>query len=435
MKLIKIIPGIFLFFCLLFILMSPAAQADGPFSSNINICLPPINPVTPSNPTVVTNCTRAGIQTALNGGGHITFSCGPGPITIPISSQLELNPALDTMIDGGGLVTLDGQGTSRLLNKEWAAVPAHITIQNMRFINAKAPSGNDHSGGAIRVGYSGTSLHIIDSTFENNSTTDMNTTDNQGGAIFVHNSSETIISGSVFEGNTAGNGGAFGGIATDLLIYNSSFSDNSAADNASGGIVRGYGGAIALDGVDKNFDLGPNERVQICGTHFEGNTAIRGGGAIDVVVSDNYDTKTAVNKSTFLDNVVTGLNGQYGQGGAIYLVEDDRAGGSNEDNLEISNSTFQGNQAGRQGGAVWFTILGRGEVWNSTFANNSTTAPFNEVGQGGAMAIGGNEISILNSTFAYNHASYHRKPLPTNTTRKSTASSTCFHPSSPPALG
>ncbi len=383
---------------------APTLAGAASFGSGIDVCPAPITPVTPVNPTVVTNCTQAGIQAALNGGGHITFSCG-GPITILISSQLELKTSGVTMIDGGGLVTLDGQNSTRILNKEWSANPADITIQNMRFINAKAPSGSDHSGGAIRVGYSGTSLHIINSTFSNNNTTDMNTTDNQGGAIFVHNSSETIISGSVFDDNAAGNGGAFGGIATDLIIYNSTFNNNRATDNTSGGIVRGYGGAIALDGVDKNFNLGSNDRVHICGSEFENNSAIRGGGAIDAVVSDNYDTKTTVEKSSFIDNEVTGLNGDYGQGGAIYLVEDDRAGGSNEDNIEITDSTFHGNLAGRQGGAVWFTILGRGRVVNSTFEGNRTTAGFNQVGQGGAMAIGGT-VDIINSTFANNHADY-----------------------------
>jgi hypothetical protein len=409
MKLLKTISGLILFIALLFSLISSTAQADGPFSSNIQTCPAPISPITPVNPTVVTTCTQAGLQTALNNGGHITFNCGAGPFTIPLNSQLELNPDVDTMIDGGGLVTLDGQNITRILNKEWhdydAIGPVNITIQNMRFINAKAPSGDKHSGGAIRAGYSGTSLHIIDSTFANNSTTDMNTTDNQGGAIFVHNSIETVISGSLFENNAAGSGGAFGGIATDLFIYNSQFSNNSAADNASGGIVRGYGGAIALDGVDKNFELGDNERVYVCGSQFENNSAIRGGGAIDIVVSDNYGTKTIVEKSSFFDNIVTGLNGEYGQGGAIYLVEDDRAGGSGEDNIEIFDSTFHGNEALRQGGAVWFTILGHGAVSNSTFEANTTTTSF-PVGQGGAMAIGGNVVNITNSTFANNHATF-----------------------------
>ena len=382
----------------------PTQAGAANFGSGINVCPAPISPVTPVSPKVVTNCTQAGIQAALNGGGHITFSCGANPVTIPISSQLNLKTDGVTVIDGGGLVTLDGQNSTRILNKEWSANPANITIQNMRFINAKAPSGAG-SGGAIRVGYSGTKLHIINSTFENNNTTDMNTPDNKGGAIFVHNSAETIISGSVFENNAAGNGGAFGGIGTDLIVFNSYFNNNRATDNASGGIVRGYGGALNMDGVDKNFNLGSNDRMHVCGTHFENNRAIRGGGAIDIVFSDNYNTRLLVQKSSFIDNEVTGLNGQYGQGGAIYLVEDEDANGFDEDNIEITDSTFHGNLAGRQGGAVWWSISGRGRVVNSTFEGNSTTAPFNSVGQGGAMAIGGT-VEIINSTFANNHASY-----------------------------
>lgn len=388
----------------------PTQAGAANFGSGINVCAAPISPVTPVSPKVVTNCTQAGIQAALNGGGHITFSCGPNPVTIPISSVLELEPTEDTMIDGGGLITLNGQNTTRILSKQWHDYnqhgPVNITIQNMRFINGRAPGGsNDHSGGAIRVGYSATSLHVINSTFEDNNTTSMNTPDNKGGAIFVHNSAETIISGSVFDNNAAGNGGAFGGIATDLIVFNTYFNNNRATDNASGGIVRGYGGALNMDGVDKNFDLGDRDRMHVCGSQFENNLAIRGGGAIDIVFSDNYNTRLLVEKSSFIDNEVTGVNGQYGQGGAIYLVEDDDANGYNEDNIEITDSIFHGNRAGRQGGAVWWRILGRGRVVNSTFEGNRTTAGFNNVGQGGAMAIG-STVEIINSTFANNHADY-----------------------------
>ncbi len=57
-----------------------------------------------------------------------------------------------------------------------------------------------------------------------------------------------------------------------------------------------------------------------------------------------------------------GLNGSYGQGGAIYHIEDDHAGGTAEENLEIIQTTFHGNQAGRQGGGAWLYILGHGEI-------------------------------------------------------------------------
>ena len=394
-----------------------SAPADGAvattFGSGIDICDPPLQPVSLVNPITVTDCTRAGIQSALDVGGHSRFGCGPDPIIIPIDTVLEISTVTDTVLDGGGQVTLDGQGVSRILYKGWhdpdTVGTINVTIQNMRFINARAPHGGDtdnHSGGAISSGHPGTSLHLINCTFESNATTDVATEDNQGGAIFSSNSYETVISGCVFEGNTAGNGGAFGGIATGLFVFNTRFAGNRAIDTTSGGVVRGYGGAIYLDGVTNSYNPSSNKRVHICGSIFEDNTAVRGGGATAVAVSDNKGIKVTYEGSTFHDNRVSGLNGSYGQGGAVYHIEDDHAGGIDEDNLEILQSTFHGNQARRQGGAVWLYINGHGDILNATFEGNSTSAPFNEVGQGGAMAITLGIIDIINVTFANNHAAY-----------------------------
>ncbi|WP_240695805.1 hypothetical protein [Candidatus Chloroploca sp. Khr17] len=84
----------------------------------------------------------------------------------------------------------------------------------------------------------------MNTTFESNRTTSITDEDNQGGAIFAANIYETVIVGASFNDNEAGSGGAFGGIATGLLVYNSAFTDNRAADATAGGIVvRGHGGA------------------------------------------------------------------------------------------------------------------------------------------------------------------------------------------------
>lgn len=404
------------------------AVAEAPsFGSGITTCAAPVLPVVLTSPTVVTDCTRAGLQAALNQGGQITFDCGPAQFTLPIGVTLELNPAVDTVIDGGGLVTLDGLSQVRILHKDWhnpALGPVTITLQNIRLVNGKAPSGSgtgDHSGGALAAGYSATRVHIINATFENNSTRETAIPDNQGGAIFVHNAAETVISGSVFSGNLAGNGGAFGGIATGLVIANSRFTANQAVDASPGGIVRGYGGAIHLDGVnpDLPFDLAQgqsgvarnNNRVSVCGSVFEDNVAQRGGGALSVVISDAKGTKATYEKSTFTGNRVLGVDGSFGQGGAIYHIEDDHAGGDAEDNLEIGYNAFHANQALRQGGAAWLYILGRGRVVNTTFEGNSTSAPFNTVGQGGALVITLGKIDIVNTVFANNHAAYQAGAL------------------------
>jgi hypothetical protein len=397
-----------------------AVSVTESFGSGIHICPAPLQAAPLNHPTVITACNQAGIQQALDQGGQIAFDCGLDPVTIPIDSQLNLSTQGNTLLDGGGLVTLDGQGKTRILFKGWhdpAKIPSiTVTLQNIRLINGKAPSGADTgeiSGGALQVGHPGTRLHVIDSTFENNTTTDINATDNQGGAIFVHNAFETVVVGSVFRDNTAGNGGAIGAIASGMLLVNSRFENNHAADPTAGGIVRGYGGALHLDGVTNSYNPDSNKTFHVCGSWFEDNTAVRGGGATSSVVSDGFGTLASFDRSTFIHNQVSGIPGQNnsGQGGAVYHVEDDQVGGVNEDNFLIRDSTFSQNEVRYQGGAVWVSILGRGRVENSTFDHNTTTAPLNQVGQGGAMAITLGNFDITNSVFAENHAAYQAGAL------------------------
>lgn len=393
------------------------AAAAPSFGSGLAVC-PAVQPVALVNPQVVTDCTQAGVQAALDQGGQITFDCGGSPVSIPLDSQLELSTTQDTVLDGGGLVTLDGQGLTRILHKDWhdpvTVGTVSITLQNIRLTNGRAPGGSstgEISGGALAAGHPGTRVAIINSTLENNQTTDVTTPDNQGGAVFVHNAYETLLAGSVFRGNKAGNGGAFGGIATGLIITNSLFEDNRAVDDSSGGIVRGYGGAVHLDGVLNDYNPDSNNRLHVCGSVFRGNLAKRGGGAFSVVVSDSMSTLATYEKSVFEENRADGANGEFGQGGAIYHIEDDHAGGLGEFNFEVKESTFHNNSSLRQGGALWVYILGHGSVSNATFEGNHTTATFNTVGQGGAMAVTLGRIDIRNTLFANNHAAYQAGAL------------------------
>ena len=203
--------------------LPPPVQAAPPDP----ICVPPIQPVSLVNPAMITDCaTPAQLQAALATGGHITFSCGPNPTTITVTSPLVTSATADIVLDGGGLITLDGNNSTRILEKPFTpnshldkSLGNDLTIQNMRFINGRAPAATttrdgNARGGALWVTSPGTRLHIINSTFENNRTTSLTDEDNQGGAVYAANIYETIIVGSVFENNEAGSGGAFGGIAT-----------------------------------------------------------------------------------------------------------------------------------------------------------------------------------------------------------------------------
>ncbi|MCA9955010.1 MAG: hypothetical protein KC434_09840, partial [Anaerolineales bacterium] len=53
------------------------------------------------------SCTEAALNTALSGGGSISFNCG-GSHTITLTSQKTINS--NTTINGGGQITLSGGG-------------------------------------------------------------------------------------------------------------------------------------------------------------------------------------------------------------------------------------------------------------------------------------------------------------------------------------
>src|SRR6476659_7169867 len=95
---------------------------------------------------VVTDCSSdAQFSSLLASGGTITFNCGAGPHTILISSQKSIN--LNTTVDGGGTITLDGQNTYRLFD-----VGAVLTLR--RIVLARASFNGD--GGTIRNNANGT---------------------------------------------------------------------------------------------------------------------------------------------------------------------------------------------------------------------------------------------------------------------------------------
>jgi hypothetical protein len=57
------------------------------------------------------SCTEAALDTALLAGGTITFACGPGAVTIPLTVPKTITGTV--ALDGQGLITLSGGGTIR----------------------------------------------------------------------------------------------------------------------------------------------------------------------------------------------------------------------------------------------------------------------------------------------------------------------------------
>ncbi len=353
-------------------------------------------------------CTEANLRTAIAQGGPITFNCGAAPVTISIGSQLELSKARDTVVDGGGLVTLDGGGATRLFHfdgGDYRKTKTTITLQNLTLANAKATGtpippanppasqGTDTDGGGGAIYLRDGQLVVFHCTFQNDACAPLGP-DVAGGAIYGLGALSMIVVGSTFDGCSGANGGAIGALNSTLAIYDSTFTNNRALGHGEnyqdpGNPAQedgdgGNGGAVNLDGGD-------NGSVTLCGATFRNNQAGALGGALFRTV-DNSPQPMIIDLCTFDGNSTLApvVSGEGSGAGAAYLHNCD---------LTLSNTTISNNSSPGAGG---IQIDGSPiHAVNVTFANNDATKSL-----GGALFLGGgNSGELLNCTFAGNSAS------------------------------
>jgi len=274
------------------------------------------------------SCTPDAFIAAVAEGGKIGFACGPEPITITLDRPAKVyNEASEVVIDGGGLVTLSGGGTTRILYMNTCDPEQHwttshcdnqetprLTVQNLTFIqgNSWNEAEND-GGGAIWV--RGGRFKVLNSRFFNNSCIDTGP-DVGGAAIRVFSQYEdqpAYVVGSTFGGaegygNDCSNGGGISSIEVSWSILNSVFSYNSATGNggnpaADGTPGGGSGGAIYNDGQTME--------LSVCGTLIEHNRVQAFGSGI-FFVSNNHDGSVRIEDSVLRDNTGGGWNVQPG---------------------------------------------------------------------------------------------------------------------------
>lgn len=245
---------------------------------------------------------------------------------------------------------------------------------NAQFLNNSA----FYYGGAIYLYREGFSLGD-NAYFEGNNA-------QQGGAIFVSNTSLNVDNAKFVKNTAKSEKGALGGAITvdksttqDINISNSVFDSNSSEMTAGAiGQWDGSKATITLDNVT-----------------FTNNTAGVEAGAV------NSDATLIVKNSKFTGNKTTGtyvdeIDSLYtdGGGGAIFLYDNGIA--------QISDSTFENNSTGTYGGAISTRInatKGSLEVKNSTFTNNIANLA------GGAIAnMKGGVAKIIDSIFSGNKA-------------------------------
>ena len=258
-------------------------------------------------------CTSAAVIAAVRAGGIIRFNCGPNPVTIRMNATAKVvNTSARVVLDGGGLVTLSGQGRHRILYMDtcdraqvWTtshcddqATP-QLVIQNLAFAAGNSTGQHFEGGGGGAIFDRGGRLRIVNSVFTGNRC-DHYGPDLGGGAVRAlsqYHGLPVYVVGSGFIENVCSNGAALSSIGVSWTVLNSTFSGNRAigrgANPASPGTPGGgSGGAIYNDGNRMTLTIG--------GSVFDDNHANEGGGAIFFVSNDRTGTMSI--RDSTLDN-------------------------------------------------------------------------------------------------------------------------------------
>ncbi|MET7864213.1 hypothetical protein [Micromonospora taraxaci] len=261
------------------------------------------------------SCTSAAVVKAVAAGGVITFNCGPAPVTIKMAATANVRNANGpkVVLDGGGTVTLSGQGQRRILymntcDEAQGFTTSHcqnqdhpqLTVQNLTFADGNSTGEKAEGGGGGAIFVRGGRFKVVNSRFVRNRC-DRTGPDLGGAAIRVlsqHENKPVYVVGSTFDGGSCSNGGALSSIGVSWVVLNSLLKNNEAIGNGanpakSGTPGGGSGGAIYCDGNEFT--------VRIAGTIIENNKANEGGGAI-FFVSNNRTGTMRIEGSTLRRN-------------------------------------------------------------------------------------------------------------------------------------
>ncbi|WP_238433446.1 hypothetical protein, partial [Micromonospora tarensis] len=266
------------------------------------------------------SCTSAAVVKAVAAGGVITFNCGPAPVTIKMAATAKVRNANGpkVVLDGGGRVTLSGQGQRRILymntcDEAQGFTTSHcqnqdhpqLTVQNLTFADGNSTGDKVEGGGGGAIFVRGGRLKVVNSRFVRNRC-DRTGPDLGGAAIRVLSQYEnkpvyvlsSTFGGASGQGGSCSNGGALSSIGVSWVVLNSVLSHNEAIGNGAnpakaGTPGGGSGGAIYCDGNEFT--------VRIAGTIIENNRANEGGGAV-FFVSNNRTGTMKIENSTLRRN-------------------------------------------------------------------------------------------------------------------------------------
>jgi predicted outer membrane repeat protein len=247
--------------------------------------------------------------------------------------------------------------------------------------NADGPTFDTQNGGGLfNWGTNPTVQNVI---FSGNNAEETNF--GYGGGVYNYIvTSPAQFTNIVFTGNNAHAGGGMAG-DPDIIITDSTFINNTAANTGGGLDIAGNGGTLtnvsftnntATGGGALNITVG---NLTLTNVTFSSNTA-DSAGAVNV-----YQGNPEFINVTFDNNTATDF-----YGGAVQLSQSAPI---------FRNVTFSNNSANISGGAIFSSTSSDPTLANVTFANNSA------VNQGGGLYTGGSsDATLTNVTFSNNSA-------------------------------
>ena len=332
-------------------------------------------------------CTEGGIRAAIvEGFGSYTFDCD-GPTTIVSGREIAIDA--DVTLDGGGVLTVDGNGAHRVFS-----VPDGVTAELIGFAVTNGHE-SELNGGAISN--EGT-LTLRNTTVSESSagrdtgcrTTDPNLLCSEGGGIW--NAGTLTLIDSTVSGNSAPFGGGIANRQGSLTVIDSDVFSNVAdgCRGAAAQLCSGGGGiwnSAALTMInstvsDSEADWGAGIYTRagaptLTNITISGNTAgFDGGGLLSFGLLTLIDCTVA-------DNVA----GQSGGG-----IANQQPG-----TLELTSSTVSGNSAAAAGGGLFNPVGAAADLLNTTVSTNTA-----ENLGGGVYTEGA--LSLTSSTIARNDA-------------------------------
>lgn len=294
------------------------------------------------------SCTCEKFIEAVAEGGKIVFNCGSYPVTIimdrPAKVYNDANPEI--VIDGGGLITLSGNGKTRILymntcdpEQHWTTEHCQdqdhprLTVQNLTFTDGNSTAETEYDGGGA-IWVRGGRFKIVNCRFFNNVCADEGP-DVGGGAVRVFSQYQGLpvyVVNSTFGAglkdyeNRGANGGALSSIGVSWTLINCLLTHNRALGNGgnpaqSGTPGGGSGGAIYNDGNTMTLTL--------LGTRIEYNEVNAYGSAI-FFVSNDHSGNIRIDESVITNNI----------GGSWYPVYPQISMHSDTE-IEVTNSVIE----------------------------------------------------------------------------------------------